>query len=181
MLVVAFATVSYIMPHAEDLAGDDMLATMLGDVLDHVYESRLVYPGSGSVFSYTAQTDAGLLWGIQIADYRNGDIVQVEVSDGGANVIDAVRLDTHVAFKELDTRQWETYYFEVENIGDRATSVAMMFLDDPANADLSAPGSAFADIIIPLLASGILAITGMIVMAIGSVVSVLDWIRRNRF
>lgn len=180
ILAAAFLVVAVSLPQTEDLMNDDLLVMLLADVLDHVTDKRLIYPGSGSVFSYTAQTDAGMMWAIQLVGFEHDDIVRVEISDDRANTIKSIRVEEPAVFDILPTERWTTYYFDVENTGDRAVTAVMMFVDDPDNAELSITDPVFAETIVPLLASGVLGIIGITAMAVGITVFAWDWKKESK-
>ena len=109
-----------------------------------------------------------MLWGIQILNYQNGDELSIKISNiFGDSYGEYVQSDS-VYFETIFVEQSDTLNFEIENIGFGDVEFVMMFAEDPENSEsLTNPNSPIAEMIVPLIISGILLIVGIIVVVVG--------------
>lgn len=182
MILASFGIVFALIPSGDLVSGDELLlGDLLGDVFDHVSDESVIFPGGSAVFSYSGQgPDAPLLWGVQIADFEDGDEIAVHISNVYGDDLGSVRTGAPVAFDTVLLEGTDPYNFRVQNTGDRTVAVVMVFDEDPTSSGvLGDSGSLLAGAAASLIVSGILFVVGMIVAMIGAVLSLADWRRKK--
>lgn len=178
LFAASFLAVLAIYPTADPtMGGEIFLPNFLEDMFDEVTQEIQIFPGQTHTFSYTvSQADVPLLWGLQILDYQNGDSFSVVISNVYGEELSSINQSGPIIFDVFLIPKIDTYYFEVTNTGDRPIMVSMMFSEDPDNSEaLSDPNSPFLKTIMPLAISGIILLIGIIIMAVGGIITIIDW------
>jgi len=182
LIVSSLLVASSIIPNFNTtMGGQFLIPDLLEGIFDYVSEERQIFPGQTTSFSYsTSQSDVPLLWGIQASDYQPGDKFSVTITDIFGDDLGTFENDGVAAFNIFEIPENNIYNFEVENLGNRPITVISMFAEDPDNSEaLSDPNSPLMSTIIPLAVSGILMIFGIIVIIIGTIISIMDWRRES--
>ena len=171
-LIVAMSSVPSELPKSESF----LISSLFEDMFDHVSEPFKIVPGNVIYTSFsTYDSDIPLLWGIQILNYQNGDELSVKISNiFGDSYGEYVQSDS-VYFETVFVEQSDTLNFEIENIGFEDVEFVIMFAEDPENSEsLTNPNSPIAEMIVPLIVSGILLIIGIIVIIVGIILILFD-------
>lgn len=158
---------------------------LLDGAFTDVTDEALVFPGDAAEFRHAqygaaaGDPDAPLLWAVEIADYEEGDMFSVSVSDGlGGHVYGPRPSAEPVMVDTIGEPGADTLVFSVRNDGDRPVRAVMMFVDDPSEVDIFGdPDSPLLASLVPLAVSGLAMIAGMATMAAGAVISLVDWKR----
>jgi len=153
-----------------------LISSLFEDMFDHVSEPFKIMPGNVIYTSFsTYDSDIPLLWGIQILNYQNGDELSVKISNiFGDSYGEYIQSDS-VYFETVFVEQSDTLNFEIENIGFGDVEFVIMFAEDPENSEsLTNPNSPIAEMIVPLIVSGILLIIGIIVIIVGIILILFD-------
>lgn len=171
-LIVAMSSVPSELPKSESF----LISSLFEDMFDHVSEPFKIMPGNVIYTSFsTYDSDIPLLWGIQILNYQNGDELSVKISNiFGDSYGEYIQSDS-VYFETVFVEQSDTLNFEIENIGFKDVEFVIMFAEDPENSEsLRNPNSPIAEMIVPLIVSGILLIIGIIVIIVGIILILFD-------
>lgn len=171
-LIVAVSSVPSELPKSESF----LISSLFEDMFDHVSEPFKIVPGNVIYTSFsTYDSDIPLLWGIQILNYQNGDELSVKISNiFGDSYGEYIQSDS-VYFETVFVEQSDTLNFEIENIGFKDVEFVIMFAEDPENSEsLRNPNSPIAEMIVPLIVSGILLIIGIIVIIVGIILILFD-------
>ena len=171
-LIVAMSSVPSELPKSESF----LISSLFEDMFDYVSEPFKIVPGNVIYTSFsTYDSDIPLLWGIQILNYQNGDELSVKISNiFGDSYGEYVQSDS-VYFETVFVEQSDTLNFEIENIGFKDVEFVIMFAEDPENSEsLRNPNSTIAEMIVPLIVSGILLIIGIIVIIVGIILILFD-------
>ena len=171
-LIVAMSSVPSELPKSESF----LISSLFEDMFDHVSEPFKIVPGNVIYTSFsTYDSDIPLLWGIQILNYQNGDELSVKISNiFGDSYGEYIQSDS-VYFETVFVEQSDTLNFEIENIGFKDVEFVIMFAEDPENSEsLRNPNSPIAEMIVPLIVSGILLIIGIIVIIVGIILILFD-------
>ena len=171
-LIVAVSSVPSELPKSESF----LISSLFEDMFDYVSEPFKIVPGNVIYTSFsTYDSDIPLLWGIQILNYQNGDELSVKISNiFGDSYGEYIQSDS-VYFETVFVEQSDTLNFEIENIGFKDVEFVIMFAEDPENSDsLTNPNSPIAEMIVPLIVSGILLIVGIIVIIVGIILILFD-------
>ncbi len=171
-LIVAVSSVPSELPKSESF----LISSLFEDMFDYVSEPFKIVPGNVIYTSFsTYDSDIPLLWGIQILNYQNGDELSVKISNiFGDSYGEYVQSDS-VYFETVFVEQSDTLNFEIENIGFKDVEFVIMFAEDPENSEsLRNPNSPIAEMIVPLIVSGILLIVGIIVIIVGIILILFD-------
>ncbi|RMW35777.1 MAG: hypothetical protein EA437_02285 [Candidatus Nitrosomarinus sp.] len=171
-LILAVSSVPSELPKSESF----LISSLFEDMFDHVSEPFKIVPGNVIYTSFsTYDSDIPLLWGIQILNYQNGDELSVKISNiFGDSYGEYIQSDS-VYFETVFVEQSDTLNFEIENIGFKDVEFVIMFAEDPENSEsLRNPNSPIAEMIVPLIVSGILLIVGIIVIIVGIILILFD-------
>ena len=171
-LIVAVSSVPSELPKSESF----LISSLFEDMFDHVSEPFKIMPGNVIYTSFsTYDSDIPLLWGIQILNYQNGHELSVKISNiFGDSYGEYIQSDS-VYFETVFVEQSDTLNFEIENIGFEDVEFVIMFAEDPENSEsLRNPNSPIAEMIVPLIVSGILLIVGIIVIIVGIILILFD-------
>ncbi len=171
-LIVAVSSVPSELPKSESF----LISSLFEDMFDHVSEPFKIVPGNVIYTSFsTYDSDIPLLWGIQILNYQNGHELSVKISNiFGDSYGEYIQSDS-VYFETVFVEQSDTLNFEIENIGFKDVEFVIMFAEDPENSEsLRNPNSPIAEMIVPLIVSGILLIVGIIVIIVGIILILFD-------
>ena len=171
-LIVAVSSVPSELPKSESF----LISSLFEDMFDYVSEPFKIVPGNVIYTSFsTYDSDIPLLWGIQILNYQNGDELSVKISNiFGDSYGEYIQSDS-VYFETVFVEQSDTLNFEIENIGFKDVEFVIMFAEDPENSEsLRNPNSTIAEMIVPLIVSGILLIVGIIVIIVGIILILFD-------
>jgi len=171
-LIVAVSSVPSELPKSESF----LISSLFEDMFDHVSEPFKIVPGNVIYTSFsTYDSDIPLLWGIQILNYQNGHELSVKISNiFGDSYGEYIQSDS-VYFETVFVEQSDTLNFEIENIGFEDVEFVIMFAEDPENSEsLRNPNSPIAEMIVPLIVSGILLIVGIIVIIVGIILILFD-------
>ena len=171
-LIVAVSSVPSELPKSESF----LISSLFEDMFDYVSEPFKIVPGNVIYTSFsTYDSDIPLLWGIQILNYQNGDELSVKISNiFGDSYGEYIQSDS-VYFETVFVEQSDTLNFEIENIGFKDVEFVIMFAEDPENSEsLRNPNSPIAEMIVPLIVSGILLIVGIIAIIVGIILILFD-------
>lgn len=171
-LIVAVSAVPSNITGPNDLS----MATMFEGMFDEVTNEIQIMPGELAYVSYSiSSSNAPLLWGIQMIDYKSGDALLIKISNiFGDDYGEFVMLEP-ILFEALQITQSDALNFEIENTGSRSVNLILMFSEDPENSDaLSNPDSPVMMMIVPLLISGFLLVLGIIIAIIGAIIVLVD-------
>ena len=161
-----------------DISEDEtfLVSSLFEGMFDDVSETFQIMPGDVIYTSYTTSlSDVPLLWGIQIINYQYPDKLSISVSNIFDDSYGEFIQDDSILFNTLLIEQSDTLNFQIENIGTRTVDVIVMFSEDPENSnDISNPNSPMMDMILPLIISGFLLISGIFILIIGIVVTILE-------
>ena len=170
--VVAVSAVPTEVPNSESL----LISSLFEGMFDDVSEPFQIMPGNVVYTSFsTFISDVPVLWGIQIVDYQNGDKLSIAISNiFGDSYGEYVQSDS-VYFETIFVEQSDTLNFEIENVGSTDVEFVIMFTEDPPNSEsFTNPNSPVAEMVIPLIVSGILLIVGLTTMIIGILTLLFD-------
>ena len=170
--VVAVSAVPTEIPNSESL----LISSLFEGMFDDVSEPFQIMPGNVVYTSFSTYiSDVPVLWGIQIMDYQNGDKLSIKISNiFGDSYGEYVQSDS-VYFETIFVEQSDTLNFEIENIGSTDIEFVIMFTEDPENSEsFTNPNSPIAEMVVPLIVSGILLIVGIITMIIGIITILID-------
>ena len=171
-LIVAVSSVPSELPKSESF----LISSLFEDMFDHVSEPFKIVPGNVIYTSFsTYDSNIPLLWGIQILNYQNGHELSVKISNiFGDSYGEYIQSDS-VYFETVFVEQSDTLNFEIENIGFKHVEFVIMFAEDPENSEsLRNSNSPIAEMIVPLIISGILLIVGIIVIVVGIILILFD-------
>jgi len=179
MLVVSSLSVMFSVFPASNITNrdDSSIPSMFEGMFNQISDNIQILPGESGYFSYsTKSSNAPLLWGVQIIDYRDGDKLSVSISNIYGDDYGVFSQDGPIIFETLKITKSDTLNFEIQNHGSRIINVVVMLSEDPDNSGaLSNPNSPFMNKILPLAISGILIILGILILLIGVIVSLVDW------
>lgn len=180
-MVLASFTIAITLLEQNGLGGDFSLPELLDGMFDHVTENMQIRPGETRSFSFYAPDGTRqLMWGIQILDYRSGDHVSVHISNIYGDNFGVFSSDQPAVFKTLNLQQSEDLNFSVENKGTRSIIAVMMFAMNPEDQNRHVnPNSPLGKALVPLAAVGFLLIAGIIAIAVGLVITVIDYKKRQ--
>ena len=156
-----------------DSVANDGVSSLLGDrsTLEETIPS-----GESATFQYAPSTsnvlsdaDESFMWGVHISNYEPGDSLSVTTTDPLGNVMSVTPVQEREAFMPHVNGYYDLYYFEVTNTGDRQLVVYMTFL----NSDDIEEG-VIQDVLY-LGIVGMIFIVGLVVIAAGVVITLLDW------
>jgi hypothetical protein len=183
MMFVSFAIAQSVIPNADPTRSGEMLVPAIFEgMFDYTSDKTEIFPGQSYVFSFTAtKNDVPLLWGFQNTNYQDGDKLTIKISNiFGDDFGTFVKIEP-ISFELFLVQKSDTYNFEVENNGDHPVSIIMMFSEDPDNSPaMTDPNSTFRNTVIPLAASGVLLMLGIIAIVIGIILGIFDWKRGSR-
>jgi len=171
-LIFAVSAVPSELPKSESF----LISSLFEDLFDDISEPFQIVPGNVIYTSFsTYSSDIPLLWGIQILDYQNGDKLSIKISNiFGDSYGEFIQSDS-VYFETIFVEQSDTLNFEIENISSEEMEFVIMFAEDPENSEsLLNDNSPIAEMIIPLVISGILLIVGIITVIIGVIIILID-------
>ena len=165
-----------IVPSNVDSPNDLSVYSLFEGMFDEISDEIQIVPGSSAYFSYGADTDVFILWGIQIIDYESGDELSIKISNIFGDDYGEYNQDESILFEILDVPQSDLLNFEIQNTGPRTILIVMMFSEDPENSDvLSNTDSPVMNMVLPLVISGFLLILGSIISIIGVIIILVDW------
>ena len=176
LIMISFvASVSAVptdVPNSESL----LISSLFEGMFDDVSQPFKIMPGNMVYTSFsTFISDVPVLWGIQIMDYQNGDKLSVTISNiFGDSYGEYIQSDS-VYFETIFVEQSDTLNFEIENVGSTDVEFVIMFTEDPQNSEsFTNPNSPVAEMVFPLIVSGILLIVGITTMIIGIITILFD-------
>jgi len=176
MIFVSLIVAISVVP--SDISESDtfLISSLFEGMFDNVSEPFQIMPGNIVYTSYsTSLSDVPLLWGIQIIDYQYPDKLSINVSNIFDDSYGEFIQDDSILFNTILIEQSDTLNFQIENIGPRTVDVIVMFSEDSDNSDgISNPNSPMMDMILPLMISGFLLISGIFILIIGIVVTILE-------
>jgi len=165
-----------IVPSNVDSPNDLSVYSLFEGMFDEISDEIQIVPGSSAYFSYGADTDVSILWGIQIIDYESGDELSIKISNIFGDDYGEYNQDESILFEILDVPQSDLLNFEIQNTGPRTILIVMMFSEDPENSDvLSNTDSPVMNMVLPLVISGFLLILGSIISIVGVIIILVDW------
>ena len=171
-LIIAISTVPSNISESDTF----LISSLFEGMFDNVSEPFQIMPGNIVYTSYsTSLSNVPLLWGIQIIDYQYSDKLSINVSNIFDDSYGEFIQDDSILFNTILIEQSDTLNFQIENIGPRTVDVIVMFSEDSDNSDgISNPNSPMMDMILPLMISGFLLISGIFILIIGIVVTILE-------
>jgi len=178
MILISFGIAQLVFPTDNPTMSSELLVpSLLEGMFDQISEEVVIFPTTSNVFSFsTTISDVPLLWGTQITDFQNGDRLSIMVSNNIGENLGTFQQNGPITFELFMIPNNEIYNFEIQNTGDRPVSVIMMFSEDPDNSpSMTDPNSALMNTIFPLAISGIMIMLGILLVAIGIVLSIYDW------
>ena len=172
-LTVAASSIPSSIANSDNFSVPLLFEGMFDDVSDEVE----IMPGNSAYVSYsTSSSNMPLLWGIQIIDYHSGDKLSIKISNIFGDDYGVFVQDEPILFKILEITKSDTLNFEIQNIGTDDVNIVTMFSEDPENSDaLSNPNSPVMNMIFPLIVSGLLIISGIIMLIVGVLILFVDW------
>lgn len=155
---------------------DLSMANMFEEMFDEITNEIQIMPDESNYVSYDASSyDTLLLWGIQIIDYKSGDMLLINISNIFGDDYGTFAMSEPILFELLDIVQSDSLNFEIKNTGSQPVHVVAMFSEDPENSDvLSNPNSPVMNMMISLFISGFLLILGIMILIIGTLVILID-------
>ncbi|MBI3842348.1 MAG: hypothetical protein HY295_04290 [Thaumarchaeota archaeon] len=171
--VIAFS----ILPDVQSSIESGKFLPSLESMFDSVSEKTQILPGDSYSFPYTSKTSqVGLMWGLKIMDYEQMDRISVSISNIFGDDLGKFESSDSVLIETFKIPKVDTYNFNVLNEGKRPISVIMMFTENPEHSETMANQNLpFFKNLIPLAVSGFLLIIGIIVLFVGTILSILDW------
>ena len=171
-LVIAISAVPSDIPESDTF----LISSLFDGFFDDVSEPFQIMPGNVVYTSFsTFISDVPVLWGIQIIDYQNGDKLSIVISNIFGDTYGEYVQSDSVYFETIFVEQSDTLNFEIENIGSTDVEFVIMFTEDPENSEsFTNPNSPIAEMVVPLIVSGILLIVGIITMIIGIITILID-------
>lgn len=171
--VIAFS----ILPDVQSSIESGKFLPSLESMFDSVSEKTQILPGDSYSFPYTSKTSqVGLMWGLKIMDYEQMDRISVSISNIFGDDLGKFESSDSVLIETFKIPKVDTYNFNVLNEGKRPISVIMMFTENPEHSEAMANQNLpFFKNLIPLAVSGFLLIIGIIVLFVGTILSILDW------
>lgn len=164
------------------ISGQIFVPDVFEGLFEYTTEETPIFAGESNTFSFsTTKEDVPLLWGLQITNFQDGDMVSIEITNIFGDNFGKYQQDEPIAFEMLTTPKTDIYNFVVTNNAERPLSVIMMFSEDPQNSQaMTNPDSPFMKTVIPLAVSGILVIAGILSLGIGIIISLVDWKRDSK-
>jgi hypothetical protein len=164
------------------MLGSVFVPDVFEGLFEYATEETQIFAGESNSFSFsTTKEDVPLLWGLQITNFQDGDIVSIEITNIFGDNFGKYEQDEPIAFEMFTTPKIDIYNFVVTNNAERPLSVIMMFSEDPQNSQaMKNPDSPFMKTVIPLAVSGILVIAGILSLGIGIILSLVDWKRGSK-
>ncbi|MBM3895185.1 MAG: hypothetical protein FJ359_01950 [Thaumarchaeota archaeon] len=164
------------------MSGQIFVPDVFEGLFEYTTEETQIFAGESNTFSFsTTKEDVPLLWGLQITNFQDGDMVSIEITNIFGDNFGKYQQDEPIAFEMLTTPKTDIYNFVVTNNAERPLSVIMMFSEDPQNSQaMTNPDSPFMKTVIPLAVSGILVIAGILSLGIGIILSLVDWKRGSK-
>ena len=177
LVLVSFLVVFSIPNFDPTIQNDPFLPDLLDSMFDEVSPQVQIFSGESSSFSFsTSKSEVPLLWSIQVSDFQSGDEYSVTISNIFGDELGSIQNDSAFFIDMFVIPKNDIYNFVVENLGERPISVTMMFSEDPDNSDaLTDPNSPVMSTLVPLAISGILLVSGIVVVLIGIIITILDW------
>jgi len=177
MIGISLSIAALSIPPSISKSDDFLVPSLFEGMFDNVSEEIEILSGNSAYVSYSvSSSDVPLLWGIQIVDYHPKDKLSIKISNIFGDDYGVFIQDEPLSFKVLEIAEPDTLNFEIENIGSENVDVVMMFSEDPENSDaLSDPNSPVMKVIFPLIVSGILVISGIVILLVGLLVIFVDW------
>lgn len=174
MLVSSFLIMLSVMPTQNPTFGNALTTSnLLEDMFDEITPEFHLLPGNSHSFTYDVQNDeTPLVWGIQIKDFNDDIQVSVSITDESNNKVKATQVSGPLSLDVLS--QSSTYDFHITNNGQRQVAAVMMFSENVGRTGFLNQGT-MSNIMYPVMVSGFLFILGIILVAIGAVLSLLDW------
>ena len=171
--VIAFS----ILPDVQSSIESGKFLPSLESMFDSVSEKTQILPGDSYSFPYTSKTSqVGLMWGLKIMDYEQEDRISVSIANIFGDDLGKFESSDSVLIETFKIPKVDTYNFNVLNEGKRPISVIMMFTENPEHSEAIANQNLpFFKNLIPLAVSGFLLIIGIIVLFVGTILSILDW------
>lgn len=159
------------------IQSDPFLSNLLESMFDEITPEIQIFPQESYSFSFsTSQSEIPLLWSIQVIDFQPKDEYVVRISNIFGDELGTFQNDSEFLIDMFVIPKTDIYNFEVENIGQRPITVTMMFSEDPDNSEaLTDPNSPVLATLVPLAISGIMLVSGIIVIIIGIIITIMDW------
>jgi hypothetical protein len=181
MIVVAFAITTSIMTDQGFDRDGFSLPDVLEGMFDQVSDETQLAPGETAYFSFDASADTKMLfWGVQILDYQSGDSVLVSISNIYGDDFGQFTVDQPAFFETMETENYNSYNFNVENRAGRTITIVMMFTKNPQDSNVfSDPNSPLSKTLVPLAISGALLIIGVIAVIAGVIIIIIDYKKRR--
>ena len=175
--IVSFSIMFSFFPQSETFGGNFILPDLLENMFDVVSQETEILPGASTLFSFSGtESQAPLLWGVQIIDYLENDRATITISNFYGDTFGIFELQGPIMFDMFVMPNSEVYTFEVSNQGIRPILVVMMFAEDPDNSEsFSNPNSPLMTTLVPLALAGIILMVGIIVTIAGAIVATIDW------
>ena len=178
VLMVSAITVAYsaMLGIGESINGNDFFPSpesMFDDITDKVE----IDAGTAYTFSHTTSaSQAPLMWGIHITNYKPDDHVSISISNIFGDKFGSFDEGDPIFIKSFVAPKVNTYNFYVENRGKEPLTAAMMFSESPEKSKaLTDPNSPFFKKIVPFVMAVLVLIIGLAVIISGIILCVLDW------
>lgn len=177
LIASSFAVAFSVLPEVQSSIESGKFIPSLESMFDSVSEKTQILPVDSYSFPYTTKTSqAGLMWGLKISDYQQGDRVSVSISNIFGDDLGKFKSSDSVLIETFKIPKVDTYNFNVLNEGKRPISVIIMFTENLEHSEAMAKqDSPFFKNLVPLAVSGFLLIIGIIVLFVGVLLSILDW------
>lgn len=177
LLAISIYFISEVAPASELNNSGVFMSEMFEDMFDSVTEVQAIPEGGIGYFSYDPSgRDVPLLWGIQILDYQNSDRYSMTINNIYGDSFGTFRGSEPLVFDTVDMKDSSSLNFVITNTGTRTMEIRMMFTEDPENSKkLNSPSSPLNEVLIPLALAGFGLVLGIIILFVGSILSVYDW------
>jgi hypothetical protein len=180
-IVISFAIAMSILKDQDVNQSEFSLPDVLEGMFDQVSDKTQLEPGETGSFSFDATIDTHVvLWGIQILDYRGGDVALVSISNIYGDKFGQFKVDQPALFETMKIEKNDIYNFSVENKGNKPITIVMMFTKNPQDSQMfSDPNSPLSKTLVPLAVSGSLLIIGIMVVIVGIIIIIIDYKKRQ--
>jgi len=176
LIGISLSLAASVLPSNFDGSEDLSVASLFEGVFDKISDEVQIVPGDSIYVSYGVfSQNVSILWGIQILDFQQGDKISINISNiFGDNYGKFIQKEP-ILFEMIDILQSDTLNFEIQNIGSRSITIVSMFSENPKNSDVfSNSNSPLNEMIFPLMISGMLLISGIIIFILGMVILLVD-------
>lgn len=155
-------------------------------MFDEIKSGITITPGTTEHISYDVKSEgAPLMWAIHIVGYTQDDRLSITSANMYGDIYGQFVQAEEMKFEIVESAQAGPLDVAITNSGNEYVEVSVMFAEDPEKSEMfTDPDSILNKLIIPLAVTGILVVTGLIVVVTGMIIFLVDMKRRqstNRF